>query len=131
MIDLLTQPGRADVLVGLHYRNFGPGFGFLLWIDAVNSKTQISTILAKDEEGEFRLWACRGAGKGCDRNKYRRSVKPCDDCLGPLDENLTLDQVAARLKSGDALEIRGRRFPVKKGETANVPDHHASQDAGQ
>lgn len=64
--------------------------------------TALNTILAKDESGEFRLWACRGEGKGCTRNKYRRSQTPCSDCFGPLDENLTLQQVADRLKQGDA-----------------------------
>lgn len=63
---------------------------------------QLHTILAKDEKGAFRLWACRGEGKGCARNKYRRQQKPCEDCFGPLDESLTLGEVVDRLKSGDA-----------------------------
>jgi hypothetical protein len=62
----------------------------------------LKTILAKDAEGEFRLWACRGAGKGCSRNKYRRQQAPCEDCLGPLDEQLTLAQVQAMISQGDA-----------------------------
>ena len=64
--------------------------------------TELNTILAKDERGEFRLWACRGEGKGCARNKYRSSQKPCADCVGPLDEKLTLAEVADLLKRGDA-----------------------------
>jgi hypothetical protein len=63
---------------------------------------KLSTILAKDEAGEFRLWACRGAGKGCPRNKYRRQKKPCEDCFGPLAETMTLGEVVDRLKQGDA-----------------------------
>ena len=63
---------------------------------------ELNTILAKDAEGEFRLWACRGAGKGCRRNKYRAQQKPCDDCFGPLDEQLTLGQVLDLMKRGDA-----------------------------
>ncbi|WP_375782929.1 hypothetical protein ACE10Z_23735 [Bradyrhizobium sp. Pha-3] len=63
---------------------------------------KLDMILAKDEAGEFRLWACRGEGKGCDRNKYRRSKSPCVDCVGPLDENLTLGEVMDQLNRGDA-----------------------------
>lgn len=63
---------------------------------------RLSTILAKDESGEFRLWACRGEGKGCERNKHRRKAAPCSDCFGPLDENMTLGEVTDRLKQGDA-----------------------------
>ena len=63
---------------------------------------KLETILAKDEDGEFQLWACRGAGKGCNRNKHRRTAKPCEDCVGPLAEHLTLEQVADQLARGDA-----------------------------
>jgi hypothetical protein len=66
------------------------------------SEPKLETILAKDASGEFRLWACRGAGKGCARNKHRAKAKPCDDCYGPLDENMTLGEVIERLKRGDA-----------------------------
>jgi hypothetical protein len=62
----------------------------------------LSTILAKDVDGELRLWACRGEGKGCARNKYRRAAKPCVDCFGPLREDLTLGEVADLMKRGDA-----------------------------
>jgi hypothetical protein len=68
----------------------------------VSGIEKLSTILAKDANGDFRLWACRGEGKGCGRNKYRRQQKPCADCFGPLDENMTLGQVVERLKAGDA-----------------------------
>jgi hypothetical protein len=64
--------------------------------------TELHTILAKDETGQFQLWACRGAGKGCARNKYRRQQKPCADCFGPLDETMTLGEVVDLLKRGDA-----------------------------
>ncbi|MBR0687366.1 hypothetical protein JQ594_15650 [Bradyrhizobium manausense] len=63
---------------------------------------RLDMILAKDGEGEFRLWACRGAGKGCARNEFRRQRKPCTDCVGPLDEKLTLAEVTDLLKRGDA-----------------------------
>lgn len=63
---------------------------------------ELKTILAKDADDNFRLWACRGEGKGCARNQFRSRQKPCDDCMGPLDENLTLGEVMDKLKQGDA-----------------------------
>lgn len=63
---------------------------------------KLSLILHRDADQKFKLWACRGEGKGCARNKYRSRLKPCDDCFGPLPENLTLGQVVERLKQGDA-----------------------------
>lgn len=64
---------------------------------------KLSLILFRDPaDQKLKLWACRGAGKGCGRNKYRSRQKPCDDCFGPLPETLTLGEVAERLKSGDA-----------------------------
>lgn len=63
---------------------------------------ELQTILAKDDAGELRLWACRGEGKGCERNKYRRQAKPCEDCFGPLAEEMTLGEVADLIKRGDA-----------------------------
>lgn len=64
----------------------------------------LSLILYRKPDGAFGLWACRGAGKGCKRNSYRKDVsrKPCEDCVGPLPENLTLEQVQERLSRGDA-----------------------------
>jgi hypothetical protein len=62
----------------------------------------IEMILAKDGNGVFRLWACRGAGKGCDRNRYRRQKTPCPDCYGPCDESMTMGELQDRLKAGDA-----------------------------
>ena len=64
--------------------------------------SNIDMILAKDENGKFALWACRGEGKGCPRNFYRKNKKPCEDCYGPLDENLTLAEVQEQLNRGDA-----------------------------
>lgn len=66
------------------------------------ASSELQTIMARDESGKLCLWACRGVGKGCERNKYRRQIKPCEDCFGPLDENMTLQQVVDRMKSGDA-----------------------------
>ena len=63
---------------------------------------KLDLILADDQAGKKRLWACRGEGKGCKRNKFRTSKAPCIDCMGPLDEKLTLEQVVEKLKQGDA-----------------------------
>jgi hypothetical protein len=62
----------------------------------------IQTILYRDTDGKLKLWACRGVGKGCTRNKYRTSAKPCDDCVLAHDENETLEQLYARVNRGDA-----------------------------
>lgn len=58
-------------------------------------------IMAKDRAGTLRLWGCRGAGKGCERNRYRTRAAPCDDCLLAI-ETETLAQFRARLNRGDA-----------------------------
>lgn len=61
-------------------------------------------------EGEMHLgrtdllqaWACRGVGKGCKRNTFRKTKKHCADCFGPLDPGLSLAQVKRMLDRGDA-----------------------------
>lgn len=63
---------------------------------------ELRLIMHRDERHRMQLWACRGAGKGCPRNKHRRSKTPCADCFGPLPPNWTLEQVQRRLKQGDA-----------------------------
>lgn len=63
---------------------------------------KLDMILAKDAGGEFQLWACRGEGKGCRRNKFRQRAVPCDDCKGPLAQHLTLEEVERQLEQGDA-----------------------------
>jgi hypothetical protein len=68
----------------------------------LSDASQLQLILAKDAGGDYQLYACRGEGKGCARNKYRASKKPCSDCIGPLDENLTVGDVVDMLKRGDA-----------------------------
>jgi hypothetical protein len=62
----------------------------------------LDLVLARDDAGELRLWACRGEGKGCERNRYRKSKKQCVDCYGPLPENMTLGEVQKKLERGDA-----------------------------
>jgi hypothetical protein len=49
----------------------------------------------------FRMWACRGAGRGCQRNKHRNVTRHCDDCV-PADDDETLEQLDARMRRGDA-----------------------------
>lgn len=68
-------------------------------------KPQLSLILARNQQSprrEFALWACRGEGKGCARNRYRTSKAPCDDCFGPLPEGMTIAEVLKRVEQGDA-----------------------------
>lgn len=63
---------------------------------------KLDLILARKPDGKLALWACRGAGKGCARNRFRSRRAPCDDCFGPLPETLTLGEVQQRLARGDA-----------------------------
>lgn len=53
-------------------------------------------------EKDFVLYACRGEGRGCSRNKYRSRKVHCEDCVGPLDEKKTLGEIYDGLKRGDA-----------------------------
>lgn len=50
----------------------------------------------------FKMWACRGAGRGCTRNTHRAKKAHCADCVGADDPNETLEQLMARMKRGDA-----------------------------
>jgi hypothetical protein len=68
----------------------------------VSIASQLNLIMARDPDGKMRMWACRGEGKGCARNRFRASKAPCQDCMGPLDESLRIDQVQALLAKGDA-----------------------------
>jgi hypothetical protein len=60
----------------------------------------LKLILARQGQ-VLRLWACRGNGRGCRRNRHRKGV-PCEDCFGPLPEKLALAEVEERLQRGDA-----------------------------
>jgi len=51
---------------------------------------------------DFALWACRGEGRGCKRNRTRASAKHCDDCVPCSNMGETLGEVIDRLKRGDA-----------------------------
>lgn len=68
-------------------------------------ESPLNLILEKIGPGKtpenYQLWVCRGAGRGCDRNKYRRSLIHCDDCYLP-DEADTIEEVVKKLARGDA-----------------------------
>lgn len=66
---------------------------------------KMSFILERVRSGDtldcFQLWLCRGEGKGCKRNKHRKSIVHCDDCvLG--DDKETLEELQKRVTRGDA-----------------------------
>ncbi len=63
---------------------------------------KLELILAHAGTGKLELYACRGIGKGCPRNRYRTSKSPCDDCMGPLPHDMTMEQVQKRIAAGDA-----------------------------
>lgn len=49
----------------------------------------------------FKMWACRGEGRGCSRNRYRKQKKHCADCV-MADEKETIGDLQRRLRRGDA-----------------------------
>lgn len=63
---------------------------------------ELLLILNIEGDGSLALYACRGAGKGCPRNRFRKSKSKCEDCVGPLPTDMTLEQVQRRLASGEA-----------------------------
>jgi hypothetical protein len=63
----------------------------------IKPRSEVKLILARDREHQLRLWACRGNGRGCKRNRHRKGVL-CEDCFGPLPEHLTLAEVEERLQ---------------------------------
>jgi hypothetical protein len=68
-------------------------------------KPELKTIMERVGPGstpaDFELWACRGEGRGCTRNKYRRRQKHCEDCLR-CDPQETIEKVMIRLARGHA-----------------------------
>ena len=62
---------------------------------------KLAMILYRDADGELKLWACRGVGRGCKRNRFRKSI-PCEDCVPAHDENETLGELRDRVERGDA-----------------------------
>lgn len=49
----------------------------------------------------FKLWVCRGEGRGCKRNRYRTTKKHCEDCYEPAETD-TIEQVMQKMKRGNA-----------------------------
>lgn len=49
----------------------------------------------------FKMYACRGEGKGCKRNSFRDKKIHCDDCLETNDAQ-TLGEIQELIKRGDA-----------------------------
>lgn len=66
------------------------------------SERKLDLILDRSPEGVFSMFACRGEGKGCKRNSHRESKVRCDDCVGPLAPEMTLEEVEQRLARGEA-----------------------------
>ena len=69
------------------------------------STPELSFILEKTGDGhstlDFTLFACRGAGRGCKRNKYRQMKIHCPDCV-EANPTETLAKLKSRLARGDA-----------------------------
>lgn len=69
---------------------------------AMTDVPSLALIMHRLGNGKLAMSACRGAGKGCNRNRYRKTKVPCEDCMGPLPEDMTMAQVLERLEKGDA-----------------------------
>lgn len=61
---------------------------------------KLESILFK-RGGKFRLAFCRGKEHGCDRNPQHRS-SPCELCIVPENENMTLGELVEKIKKGAA-----------------------------
>lgn len=71
--------------------------------------SKLTMILERIRPGKqpdcFRLWACRGANKGCTLNQQRSKRargKRCPDCVPCDDMQETLGHLVDRLNRGDA-----------------------------
>jgi len=65
------------------------------------SKPQVQFVMEKVGD-DYVLWACRGEGRGCTRNRYRSRKTHCEDCVACRDPNETLESIIKRLARGDA-----------------------------
>ena len=72
---------------------------------APSDNPQMQFILERVKPGNaddcFALWACRGEGKGCNRNRYRSQKIHCDDCVA-TDPSETLGDLQDRMARGNA-----------------------------
>jgi hypothetical protein len=58
----------------------------------IKPRSELKLIPARDREHQLRLWACRGNGRGCQRNRYATG---CRARIAPVrsPEHLTLAEV--------------------------------------
>lgn len=61
----------------------------------------IQFILFRRRNGQFKLAACRGENKGCQKMR-QKPKKPCEDCVICEDETETIGQVLDRINRGEA-----------------------------
>lgn len=73
------------------------------------SEQKLNLILERIRPGKrpecFRLWACRGARKGCtlqQQRSKRGKGKRCSECVPCDDEQETLGHLVDRLNRGEA-----------------------------
>jgi hypothetical protein len=98
---------------------------------SMKAAPMLSTILEKDGNGKLSLWVCRGAGRGCPRNKYitrkvqhRRLGRPrfapsssttrmvgtalCRSCAGPRSGQRFRKSVTEAIQADYDLAYAGR-----------------------
>jgi hypothetical protein len=67
------------------------------------AEPELTLIMFKRRNGQYRLAACRGENKGCERMRREKAPKkPCADCIPCEDMNETVEHVLERIKRGDA-----------------------------
>lgn len=71
-------------------------------IDGGELKLILERIAPGSEITCFKLWACRGEGKGCKRNEFRERKKHCENCVDTNNEENPRRIIQERLKRGDA-----------------------------
>jgi hypothetical protein len=102
------EPGKAERYIEKLQKKFpgvtvvergiGPVPG-TVWIK-VKPPERLQLVLERVHPGNerhcFKLWACRGEGRGCNRNRFRETKVHCDDCVEARDEE-TIGQLIARM----------------------------------
>ena len=65
-------------------------------------RASLQLIMEKGGDGVLRVWACRGVGKGCPRNRHRSRKVHCEDCVAATDPSETLEHLVERVARGEA-----------------------------
>jgi hypothetical protein len=89
----------------------------------IKPKSELKLILARDREQQLRLWACRGNGRGCKRNRYRkggagRATRRRHCLQNPLQNQSDFDEAIITLADDTWSSEHGKQSGTKR----SVPD---------